>query len=61
MKLMNFINNNGVETSSIENALYSILNDSTLKNEILNHLQLNEDDLKFELNEIKQGIQEIDR
>ena len=61
MKLMNTSNNNGVETSSIENALQTILNDSTLKNEILDHLQLNEDDLKFELNEIKQDIQKIDR
>ena len=61
MKLMNTSNNNGVETSSIENALQTILNDSTLKNEILNHLQLNEDDLKFELNEIKQGIQKIEQ
>ena len=32
MKLMKTSNNNGVETSSIENALQTILNDSTLKN-----------------------------
>ena len=46
-----------------EDALETLLqgnNDDVLKNEILQHLNLTDDDLKNELSEIQKGIKQLD-